>query len=402
VIDFPYLPSIIRKNDTKIVMLILGGLGGTPDPVFGRTELEAARVPHLDHIAQQSSGGLTIAVSPGISPGSAVGNLALLGYDPLRHPPGRGALEAIGAGLDVEPSDVALRGNLATVDDGGVVVDRRARGIPTAAAAPIIEKLNTIKSKGIAISIAQGVGHRFAIRLRGKGLSVAVSDTDPLDEGSHATPAVATATDGKATAYAINDFTAQARVLLADEPMCNAILLRGATSHPQYASFNDAYQVSAAGISAFPLYLGIARSVGMTAYPVGDDFAAHLKALRSHWDEHDFFWIHYKEPTSNAGVGDFNEKKRALERVDAHVHELTAIGADVLVIAGDLANPTGVAGHSWHGTPFVIRSASTLGQSGVVRFNERDLRGGSLGQFEAKHAMMLTLAHAGKLKQFGA
>jgi len=85
-----------------------------------------------------------------------------------------------------------------------------------------------------------------------------------------------------------------------------------------------------------------------------------------------------------------------------HVRELLDQNPDVLVVAGDMANPTGHDGHSWHAVPFVIRSAGTLGDSGVERFNERDLRAGSLGQFEAKHAMMLTLAHAGKLRQFGA
>lgn len=401
-IDSPFMPGIVRKNDRKIVMVVLGGIGSAPDPVLGRTALEAARVPNLNHIARQSSGGLVIPVVPGISPGSATGNLALLGYDPLTHVFGRGALEALGAGLAVEAGDIAVRGNLAVVDGRGVVTDRRADGIPTAAAAPLIEKLKKIEVKGVEVEVAQSAGHRFVLRLRGDGLSAEVTDTDPLEVGLLVITSSATGTNGALTATLINDFTAQANALLTDEPVANAVLLRGATGKPDLKPFDESYQLSAAGISSFPLHLGIATATGMSVYPVEDTFAAHLAAVREHWDDHDFFWIHYQEPTSTAGVGDFNEKKRALEKVDVHVRELLDQNPDVLVVAGDMANPTGHDGHSWHAVPFVIRSAGTLGDSGVERFNERDLRAGSLGQFEAKHAMMLTLAHAGKLRQFGA
>jgi 2,3-bisphosphoglycerate-independent phosphoglycerate mutase len=397
-IDSPYLPQIIRKNDTKIIMVVLGGIGGVPDPVRGRTELDAARIPNLDRIAHQSSGGLTIPVAPGISPGSAVGNLALLGYDPLTHLTGRGALEAIGSGLDLQPGDVALRGNLAVIDPSGRVIDRRAGNIPTAAAAPLIDKLNAIKVKGVEVEIAAGVGHRFALRLRGKGLSPEVSDTDPLEEGLP----LGEATGSKLTATAINDFSSQAKAALADEPVANVVLLRGATAQPTLASFNDAYQLNAAGISGVPLHLGIAKASGMAVYPVAQNFGAHLAAIQAHWDEHNFFWVHYTEPASHAGIGDFNDKKAAIEQIDQHVRALVNLAPGVLVIAGDLSNPTATTGHTWHGVPFVIRSAGTLGDSGVARFSERALRAGSLGQFEAKHAMMLTLAHAGKLKQLGA
>jgi 2,3-bisphosphoglycerate-independent phosphoglycerate mutase len=401
-IDFPYLPSMVRKSKTKIIMVVLGGIGGAPDPVMGRTALEAARVPNLDNIARQSSGGLTIPVAPGISPGSAVGNLALLGYDPLSHVFGRGALEALGSGLDIQAGDIALRGNLAVIDGERVVVDRRANGIPKAAAAPIIEKLKTIQVPGAEITLAQGLGHRFAVRLRGAGLSAAVTDTDPLEAGQPLATSSPTDPVGKVTAQIINDFTTKAIEVLADEPVANAVLLRGATERPDLKSFNESYTLNAAGISAFPLFLGIAEATGMTSYPVEPNFAAHLAAIRTHWDDHDFFWIHYKEPSATAGIADFNEKKRALEKVDVHVRELLDLDAGVLVVAGDLSNPTGHNGHSWHAVPFVIRSAGALGDSGVERFNERDLRFGSLGQFESKHAMMLILAHAGKLNQFEA
>jgi 2,3-bisphosphoglycerate-independent phosphoglycerate mutase len=124
--------------------------------------------------------------------------------------------------------------------------------------------------------------------------------------------------------------------------------------------------------------------------------------VRDHWDEHNFFWVHYREPSTATGKMSFQDKKRAIEMLDEHVREFMDLKPDVLVVTGDHANPSAHPSHSWHGVPFVIRSSGTLGDSGVDRFNERDLRAGSLGQFEAKHAMMLILAHAGKLKEYGA
>lgn len=401
-ISFPHLADIVRKNDAKIIMLVISGMGSAPDPVLGRTELEAARIPNLDHIAQQSSGGLTIPVSPGIAPGGVGSNLALLGYDPIIHASGRGAIEALGLGMTMESGDVALHGNLAVVDSDGIVVDRRAGAIPTTTAAPLMAKLKAITLPGVDVEVVAGVGHRFSVRLRGKELTGGASDTDPYEDRLAAQSSSATAKGGEATADAINAFSNQAAEALVGEALANAVLLRGASTMPELASFNDSYALNAAGISSFPLYVGVAKATGMTTYPVDDAFESHITAIREHWDDHDFFWLHYREPSTTAGIRDFNEKKRALERVDLHVRELIDLQPDVLVIAGDVSNPPGSIGHSWHAVPFVIRSAGTFADSGVVRFNERDLRSGSLGQFEAKHAMMLTLAHAGKLKQFGA
>ena len=117
-IDFPYLADLIRKRDNKILMLVLSGVGGPPNPMYGRSELDAARVPNLDHLSRQSVGGLALPVGPGISPGGTPGNLALLGYDPLKYIVARGPLEAIGTGLRLEPGDIAARVQL--LRDSGV------------------------------------------------------------------------------------------------------------------------------------------------------------------------------------------------------------------------------------------------------------------------------------------
>jgi 2,3-bisphosphoglycerate-independent phosphoglycerate mutase len=105
------LQNLIIPAQTKIVMLIMDGLGGLPREPGGKTELETARTPNLDDLAQRSSLGLTIPVAPGITPGSGPGHLAIFGYDPLQYEIGRGAMEALGVDFELGPDDLAARGN---------------------------------------------------------------------------------------------------------------------------------------------------------------------------------------------------------------------------------------------------------------------------------------------------
>src|SRR5262245_47753876 len=123
--------ELAQGNDSKIVLLVLDGLGGLPHHETGRTELETAYIPHLDRVAKESVCGFTMPVGPGITPGSGPGHPALFGYDPLKFNIGRGVLEAVGIDFDLQPSDVAARGNFCTVDETGRITDRRAGRIST-------------------------------------------------------------------------------------------------------------------------------------------------------------------------------------------------------------------------------------------------------------------------------
>src|SRR5262245_46398588 len=125
------LQELIVETPSKIVLFVVDGLGGLPDPTTGRTELESARTPNLDALAARSICGLSEPVGAGIAPGSGPGHLALFGYDPVASPVGRGILSALGVDFPMEPSDVAARVNFATIDRDGNVSDRRAGRIST-------------------------------------------------------------------------------------------------------------------------------------------------------------------------------------------------------------------------------------------------------------------------------
>src|SRR3990170_387496 len=169
--DLDLARELTVENDTKILLLVIDGLGGLPHPNTGRTELEAATIPHLDRLAAESACGLTVPVGPGITPGSGPSHLALFGYDPLRYTVGRGVLEALGIDFDLQPQDVAARGNFCTLDAEGRIADRRAGRIATEQMAALCDELRTIELPGAQLFVEPVREHRFVLVLRGDGLS---------------------------------------------------------------------------------------------------------------------------------------------------------------------------------------------------------------------------------------
>ena len=393
--------ELAQEADTKIVLLVMDGLGGLPHPETGRTELETAYTPQLDMLARESACGFTVPVGIGITPGSGPGHLALFGYDPLRFNIGRGVLEAVGIDFDLQPSDVAARGNFCTVDGAGRIVDRRAGRISTEESARLVAGLRDIRVDGVQVFVEPVREHRFVLVLRGQGLSDAVADTDPQKEGVEPLPPKATSPEGEATATLVAKWVDQARKHLADKSPANMLLLRGFAKRPDWPAMPDVFKLRPAAVAHYPMYRGLAKLVGMEALPVGPALEDSIATLRENWGRFDFFFVHYKYTDTAGEDGDFDRKVAKFEEVDTAIEPLMEMEPDVLMIAGDHSTPALMAAHSWHPVPFMLRS-NWMRADECGMFSETELQRGSLGTFPAKEALPLAMAHAGRLRKYGA
>ena len=399
--DIELLRELSTPGDTKILLCVVDGLGGLPDPETRRSELETATIPHLDRLAQDSICGLSLPVAPGVTPGSGPGHLALFGYDPLRFEVGRGVLESLGIDFDLQGNDLAARGNFCTLDANGLIADRRAGRIATEETVRLCQKMSEIQIPGVQVIIEPVREHRWVLVLRGEGLDDHLTQTDPEREGVAPLPVRATSPSAESTADLVNDLITKIRGKLADEPAANGVLLRGFAKHPDMPPLPQVTQMRAGAFAVYPMYRGLAKLVGMTVMPGGGTPVSKLEDLRARWDDFDFFFYHFKRADSAGEDGNFRAKVEALEEFDALVPDMLQLNPDVMIVAGDHATPSLMASHSWHPVPFLLWSRNGVGDR-VVQFNEAACQQGALGVFPAKEALSLAMAHAGRLMKFGA
>ncbi len=395
---------VLKIPEKKIILLLLDGLGGLPHPETGLSELETAKLPNLHRLAATSSGGRMKMVEPGVTPGSGPAHLSLFGYHPYEVEFGRGALEALGSDFAFARGDLAARANYATINVNDVVLDRRA-------AKPSDEENRRLcakvlsglggKVEGTQIYLLPGKEHRFTVVFRGEGLDAAIKDNDPQREGRKLIPIEAGRPQAAASARVVNRFLSLAREILKDEPRANGLLLRGFSGLPEVMPFNDRYGLNAAAIAAYPMYRGVAALVGMTVLGSPKNFDEEISLLERKYVEHDFFFVHFKGTDAAGHTGDFLEKVRQLEIVDAMIPRIEALKPEVLIVTGDHSTPCICKEHSWHPVPTIIRSPLALSRPDA-KLTERSLMVGDLGVFHATDLLTLALAHASRLSKFGA
>jgi 2,3-bisphosphoglycerate-independent phosphoglycerate mutase len=390
-----------EKNHSKIVMLVPDGIGGLPMEPGGPTELEAARHPNLDHLAQQGVLGLHHPVLPGITPGSGPGHLGIFGYDPLQYEIGRGALEATGIGFPLTDQDVAVRGNYCTLNDQGLITDRRAGRIPTEESTPLAKLLATIQIPGVEIFVEPVREHRFVLVMRAPGLGGNVLDTDPQATGVPPLPPRPTDEASRRTAELAAEFIDRARDLLRDQPKANGLTLRGFAPKPVLPPYQEVYGLRAAAIAVYPMYKGLAHLVGMKIVGQPQTLADQVDLLHAVWQDYDFFFLHFKYTDSAGEDGNFPAKVKRIEDFDAVIPRIIALNPHVLIVTGDHSTPAKLKSHSWHPVPVLLVS-DTCRPDQCRTFTESAALSGGLGQFEAKYLMLLALAHAGRLGKFGA
>jgi 2,3-bisphosphoglycerate-independent phosphoglycerate mutase len=400
---FNQLKPLIQSNNTKLVLLVLDGLGGLPIEPGGKTELETAHTPHMDRLAAEGALGRTIPIRPGITPGSGPAHLSLFGYDPLVYDVGRGVLEAAGVNLSVNPGDISARGNFCTLDAQGNITDRRAGRISTQEASPIVESLKSVQIPGVEVEVAQLLDYRFAIVMRGPSLHPDIEDTDP--QKTSAPPLLARAVNPAAqhTADLFNQWTAKAHRVIANQPRANGLTLRGFSTDPNLPKFPEVFGLRAACIAEYPMYRGVASLVGMDIIEfAGNQPADEFATTAQVWDQYDFFFIHIKKTDSKGEDGNFNGKVEIIESVDQALPTLMALKPDVLMITGDHSTPAKMKSHSWHPVPFLLWAPALQLPDQQTTFGERACLLGELGTFPATRALPLALAHAGRLAKFGA
>jgi len=395
------MKKISRTSPSKIVLLIIDGVGGLPNPETGKTELESARKPNLNRIARDSLCGLIDPVGPGITPGSAPGHLAIFGYDPVKYNIGRGVAEALGIDVKLKPEDIAARGNFCTVDNKGMITHRRAGRISTEKNTELCRLLNGIAIDGAEISVLPVKEHRFVLILRGEALSPELGDSDPQQAGLAPKNIEALSPQAQRTARIVNEFVSQARSLLQDEPSANMVLLRGFSCHPDIPSIPEIYKLKPAAIATYPMYRGLARLVGMQVLPSGESITEQLDSLRRYYADYDFFFVHFKSPDARGEDGDFRAKVQTIEELDKALPSLLSLDPEVLIITGDHSTPATLAMHSWHPVPFMLKS-KWCRPDDVTEFSERACLAGGMGRFPATEIMPLAMANALKLDKFGA
>jgi len=395
------MKALHLQNTSKIVLLVMDGLGGLPLEPGGKTELETANTPNLDAQARVGVCGLSQPVAPGITPGSGPAHLALFGYDPIKYAIGRGVLEVLGIGFPLECDDVAVRGNFCTVDEAGLVTDRRAGRISSEKSAALCGLLQKIEVPGVLPFVLPVREHRFAIVFRGSGLSDRLSDTDPQFAGKAPLPLQALAPAAENTVALVNRWIDQAKEVLAGHAPANGFLLRGFSKDPSLPKMDEIFGLRAAAISVYPMYRGVAKLVGMDVLETGSTVEDEVARLEAAWPDYDFFYIHIKHTDSRGEDGDFDGKVKVIEQVDALLPRITALKPDVLIVTGDHCTPAALKGHSWHPVPTMIVSRY-CGAANTQHFSERACAQGSLGRFPAVEIMPLAMANALRLEKFGA
>jgi len=395
------LTPLIQPADTKILLVVLDGLGGYADADHG-TELEEANTPHLDALARAGTVGLAEPVGPGITPGSGPGHLGLFGYDPRQFELGRGALSAAGLDFELRAGDVAARGNLASLDAGGLIADRRAGRIPDPEARAVVDRLQAAVSiPGVEVFFRHEREHRVLVVLRGAGLDPRLTDTDPQHTGVPPLTAEPLDPEAKHTADLVAEVDTQIRRVLADDPKANVVLFRGFDTHRELPGFDQRFGLRAAAVAIYPMYRGIARLLGMDVLGRPADLTEQLAILRESWNQYDYFFLHHKYTDSAGEDGDRARKIAAIETLDAVVPELRALSPDVIAVSGDHSTPSQMAAHSWHPVPALLWS-ERCGRDDAERFGERWCRQGALGIRPTKDLMALMLANAGRLAKYGA
>ena len=401
-----------------MVYVLLDGVGDLPHPnLVGKTPLDAASTPNLDRLAKNGTMGQVITVGKGIAPESDIAVFNMLGYK-FKHDDyaGRGVVEAIGIGIDFKDGDLALRGNFATLNDDGVIIDRRAgRNIEkqdTEAVSKEIEEKIKFSDENATAIITPTIGHRLVIRIRsdctlssnisntdpaygrvdGMGIARAVTDflkiekCLPLDEESHT----------KLASKLVNELTEQSLDIMKkskvnerrkenDKKLLNGILLRDAGNiYPKVTPINDLHSMKFSCIVDMPVEIGISKILKMKTYDAGGrtDYEEKAKVAAKAMDEQNAVYVHLKGPDEFGHDGDARGKMENIEEIDKRFFGTLLDNIDsskvAVIVSADHSTPCINKGHSADPVPLLI-SGDMVTNDDTQRFTETEAKKGRIG-----------------------
>lgn len=408
----------------KILLIICDGMADRPvRQLGGKTPLEFAETPFMDKLAEIGCCGIMDPISPGIPPGSDAAHLAIFGYDPTKVKVGRGYLEAVGCGLEVEEGDIAFRCNFATLDGQGIIVDRRA-GRKNIDGKVLAEAINNIKlAGGIEVTFKPTVEHRGVLVLRGENLSPEVTDIDPHRIGvppMKAKPKTLTK-DAKRTAEIINTLVKEINKILANHPYnkervkaglppANTLLLRGASTKPKIKPITEKYRIKAAVVAGGALYKGVGGAVGMKIVnvegatgTVDTNIAGKFeKAIELLKEEYNLVFLHIKAVDNLSHDGDLKGKIDFISRIDkvlGKAVEEYSLDRCIICLTADHATPVEVGQHSGDSVPIVMAGPQILSDN-IKRFSERHAAQGNLNRIRGMHLMPILMNFIGRMELF--
>ena len=414
----------MRKS--KGLMLIQDGVSDRPIYRLGRrTPLEAANTPNMDNLARNAINGLVDPLAPGIRVGTDVGTLALFGYNPLRTYWGRGPIEAMGINMKLEPQDVALRCNFATVDDQMRVIDRRAGRIRegTRKLAGALDGLDV--SDGIEALFKEATEHRAVLVLRGQKLSPEVSDTDPgpsnvgerVQKSEPSEPGLKLA---QRTADAVNRFVERSHEILKDHPInkarahegklpANIVLTRGAGCALRMRSITERFGLKGACIAGESTVLGVARMAGFDIF-TSPRFTANVDTILDEKARyatealkvHDLVVLHVKGTDILSHDNRPLDKMHFIEKIDEMLGILLSqIDDNVYVaLAADHSTPCEVGEHTADPVPVTIYGPDVLTDN-VSGYSERSCQRGGLCRLTANQFLLTLLDFMGFTYRYG-
>lgn len=401
-------------NKRKLILAIADGIGDRPiASLSNKTPLEYAQTPTLDKLAANGITGMMDLISPGIPIGTDMGHLILFGYHPSDYP-GRGPIEAAGIGLQLQPGDVVCRCNMATVDDEGIVVDRRAGRIREGLAELIAAVDGMVLEDQVVAKLLPATEHRAVLVLRGANLSDRISDSDPHapNDGKpyHPVEALDSTEAAARTARYMNEFLRRSHEILKQHPLnlarieqgllpANFVLTRGAGCMKEMKPITEQFNFSGCCVASEKTVLGVAKLAGFETCTdermtgnIDTDIELKAKSALEQLNTHDVVYVHLKAPDIKGHDNLPLEKVESIEKFDKMVgYILERLPEDTyLALAADHSTPCEVGEHTGEPVPVLIYGPSIRRDRNEL-YNEMDCAYGGLGRISGNGMFMTML-----------